>query len=207
MRNKTRNTLLTLGILACCVSSFSFATEAHYATCITCHGANGEGNPAMKAPALAGMSANYLERQIRNFRDGKRGADPSDTWGGQMRAMSAVIGSDENVKAVSTYLAGLPKTPNTTTIEGDIGAGEKLYHGNCGACHGPNGQGNEAFNAPSLTNQDGEYLLRQMQNFVSGSRGAHPDDTYGAQMAMMAKVVNDEQKFKDVISYLQSLSK
>lgn len=43
----------------------------------------------------------------------------------------------------------------------------------CATCHGARGEGMAAANFPRLAGQSGGYLLRQMQNFVDGSR-PHP---------------------------------
>ena len=48
------------------------AGESSYAVCSSCHGVNGEGNQAMHAPALAGMDAEYMRRQLRHFKRGVR---------------------------------------------------------------------------------------------------------------------------------------
>ena len=37
-------------------------------TCVACHGAKAEGNSALQAPALAGQQADYLQRQLTQFR-------------------------------------------------------------------------------------------------------------------------------------------
>ena len=42
------------------------------ANCANCHGTNGRGTGAM--PSLAGQSRDYIARQMRDFRDGKRPA-------------------------------------------------------------------------------------------------------------------------------------
>ena len=49
------------------------------------------------------------------------------------------------------------------------------------------------------------YLLRQLQYFKDGVRGAHPDDLYGMQMAMMAASLRDEQAMQDLVAYINSL--
>ena len=41
----------------------------------------------------------------------------------------------------------------------------------CAACHGANGQGNQALGAPPLAGQDAAYLARQLNNFKAGRRG------------------------------------
>ena len=68
---------------------------------------------------------------------------------------------------------------------GDAEKGKVLYN-ICTACHGPNAEGNPALNAPANAGQDPWYLTRQLKNFRTGIRGAHPDDTFGAQMRPMA---------------------
>ncbi|MEE4661085.1 MAG: c-type cytochrome, partial [Halieaceae bacterium] len=79
--------LLALAIAALSVSTHSHAQQAPaaYGTCIACHGADGAGNPALNAPALAGQDAAYLARQITHFKAGVRGSDPRDTIGRQMQ--------------------------------------------------------------------------------------------------------------------------
>ena len=49
--------------------------ESEYAVCVACHGASGEGNPALNSPSLAGQDASYLVRQLNHFKNGVRGAN------------------------------------------------------------------------------------------------------------------------------------
>ena len=79
--------LPTLVIFCLLASSPIFASEkgkALYQTCIACHGASGEGNKALKAPALAGQQQAYLQRQLEHFKNGVRGADAADVEGAQI---------------------------------------------------------------------------------------------------------------------------
>ena len=55
------------------------AGKALYATCIACHGANGEGNPALNSPGIAGQSQSYVMRQLWDFKQGNRGAKPGQS--------------------------------------------------------------------------------------------------------------------------------
>jgi cytochrome c oxidase subunit 2 len=160
---------------------------AAYQACVACHGEAGEGNPALKAPALAGQGAAYLSRQLINYRTGRRGANPGDTEGGQMRAMADSLTGDGEVTQVSLYLAALPATAVDEPAAGDLRNGESQYHGACGACHGGAAQGNPALNAPRLSNLDTAYLRRQMENFQDGIRGDHPDDRYGRRRGFQAR--------------------
>jgi cytochrome c oxidase subunit 2 len=63
----------------------------------------------------------------------------------------------------------------------------------------------QEMNAPALAGREAWYLIRQIENFKTGVRGTHPDDTYGRQMAPMAQLLADAQAIQDVAAYLSSL--
>ena len=88
---------------------------------------------------------------------------------------------------------------------GDVEKGKVLYN-ICTACHGANAEGNPALNAPANAGQDPWYLTRQLKNYRVGIRGAHPDDTFGAQMRPMAMMLADEKDIADVVAYLTSMA-
>ena len=75
-----------------------------YATCAACHGAKGEGNAELQAPALAARSDWYLVTQLRNYKDGLRGADARDTFGAQMRAIVTALPDDKAITNVVAYI-------------------------------------------------------------------------------------------------------
>lgn len=87
---------------------------------------------------------------------------------------------------------------------GDAERGKQLY-ALCAACHGPNAEGIPALNAPANAGQDPWYMTRQLKNFQAGIRGAHPDDTFGAQMRPMAMVLATDAQIADVVAYITSL--
>ncbi len=68
-------------------------------TCQACHGVNAEGSKALSGPRLAGQHGSYLLRQLAGFRDGFRGANPSDQQGRIMAAMVQTL-SDEQFEQV-----------------------------------------------------------------------------------------------------------
>ena len=88
--------------------------------------------------------------------------------------------------------------------EGDAAAGKALFTA-CAACHGANGEGIAALNAPALGGQDAAYLARQLANFRSGLRGADPADTLGAQMRGMAATLADDKAVADVAAFAATL--
>ena len=61
---------------------------ARFTVCQACHGVDGMGNKALNSPKIAGQEPWYLERQLKNFKAGIRGADPKDKYGMQMRPMA-----------------------------------------------------------------------------------------------------------------------
>jgi cytochrome c oxidase subunit 2 len=48
-------------------------------------------------------------------------------------------------------------------------------------------------------------MARQLDNFKTGVRGAHPKDYYGFQMGLMSITLRDEQAINDVIAYINTL--
>ncbi len=186
-------------------SSIAYAqpiqTPPQYQQCAACHGASGEGNHSLNAPAIAGLSQTYLARQLVNFHSGIRGSDSQDTLGQQMQAMTKALDKDKDIPVLVAYLANLSPVNVAQQTQGDLTNGSRYYQGKCGACHGGQAQGNEAFNAPRLAGQDIDYLKRQMHNFTNGLRGTHSEDKYGRQMAMMAKTTSGKE-LDDILHYI-----
>jgi len=81
--------------------------KTFFQVCAVCHGEHAEGNPDTQAPRLAGQYPWYLERQLRNFRAGIRGADSSDTNGFMMAPMAKGLPSDDAVTDVVAYISTL----------------------------------------------------------------------------------------------------
>ena len=75
----------------------------------------------------------------------------------------------------------------------------------CSSCHGPEGEGSQAMNAPALAGQEGWYLKRQIHKFKDGQRGTHAEDIYGMQMRPMAMTLANDAKIDEVVAYIASL--
>src|SRR5215510_8101956 len=75
--------------------------EKGVAACAACHGATAAGVP-VQYPSLAGQYADYIEAQLKSFRSGERANDPN-----RMMRMTAAQLSDDEIKAVADYIAGL----------------------------------------------------------------------------------------------------
>ena len=177
-----------------------------YQSCIACHGDAAQGNAALGAPALAGQGAAYLERQLKYFKTGVRGADPRDTQGAQMQPLASAL-DDAAISLLANYLSALTPTVPKTAQAGDLKNGNNYYQSKCGACHGGQAEGNPSLNAPGLAALDAAYLKHQYRNFQLGIRGAHHQDTYGRQMKMMASSLPADKDLDDVIAYIHSLAK
>jgi cytochrome c oxidase subunit 2 len=93
---------------------------------------------------------------------------------------------------------------NSAAVAGNAAVGAAQY-AVCAACHGQQGEGMQALNAPKLAGQSPWYLKRQLQNYKSGARGAHQDDVYGKQMAPMAATLANEAAIDNVIAHIQTL--
>ena len=176
--------------------------KAAYAVCTACHGANGAGNKALNSPSIAGQEAWYVERQLKNFKAGIRGADAKDTYGMQMRPMAMTLADDQAIADMAAYVSSMPKIKSfERTVSGDEVAGKSSYM-ICSTCHGPKGAGNRALNAPKLTGLQDWYIVRQLKNFKSGIRGTKKGDLYGMQMRPMAMTLANDEAIRNVAAYI-----
>jgi cytochrome c oxidase subunit 2 len=180
------------------------AGAAQYAVCMACHGPSGEGNPSLNAPRLAGQQAWYLRRQLYAFRNGLRGVHANDTYGAQMRAFASMLPDDAAIRNLAAYVETLPGHEPVATVTGNAKRGRSLYT-TCGNCHGMNGEGVWALNAPRLADMSDWYMVRQLQNFQQRIRGAHSQDFYGWQMATMADSLADDRAINDIVAYVNTL--
>jgi cytochrome c553 len=72
--------------------------------CMACHGPAGSGNPQANFPAIAGQHAAYVEKALKDFRDGNRTNDAS-------KMMQSVVArmTDEEMASVAQYIQGLSR--------------------------------------------------------------------------------------------------
>ncbi len=105
-----------------------------------------------------------------------------------------------------TWLASLPTFTQTLTRDpANIKQGKQHYTG-CISCHGIDGQGIEAMNAPQLAGLSRWYLQRQLGYFKQNIRGQNSTDIYGQQMSAMSALLIDDKAVEDVSAYLSSLA-
>ena len=180
-------------------------SEPLYAPCASCHGSEGEGNQKLGAPRLAGQQGWYIERQLRNWRDGIRGTHAEDLYGMQMRPMAMTLTNDAAISKVASFISTLQGAPLKPTIKGNTDSGKSAYL-TCIACHGAEGEGNKALNAPKIAGLPDWYIARQLRSFKKGIRGSHQKDIYGMQMRPMAMTLANDEAIDNVASYISTFT-
>ncbi|TKB44899.1 cytochrome c oxidase subunit II [Thalassotalea mangrovi] len=180
------------------------AGKAQYQMCTSCHGSEGQGVESLNGPAISHLAPWYIKRQLVYFKHKIRGDQSSDPIGAPMAAIAQTLVDEQQIKNLIAYIEQLPKPNKVSIAQGNIEKGKSLYK-NCGLCHGSDGQGNYALNAPRLAGQHDWYLKRQLQNFSERVRGAHPQDMFGNQMLLMVKSLKNEQDLNNIVAYIGSL--
>jgi len=199
--------LLTSSVLACAigpvlaaVSDSDRKTAAKMATetCAVCHGAGGR-SATPTFPRLAAQTPEYLEAQLKAFRDQTRG-DPDAIaymWG-----MASQL-SDSMIVALAEYYSQQKPAAGAQANAAAIAAGRKIYEEGipslqipaCETCHGKGAVGNGVM--PRLAGQHAPYLFKQMLVIQSVLRSA----------PVMHGIVKDltPAQMQEVAAYLNSL--
>jgi cytochrome c553 len=115
-------------------------------TCAACHSLDGI-SVMVRFPKLAGQRPDYIAKQVRDFRDGRRGDD-----GGQMVAIASEIGDDELAKTAA-YFGGLPAPPPDASPEMETAEwrrGAALYQDGDAAAGGAGGASRDAALATTM---------------------------------------------------------
>jgi cytochrome c553 len=146
--------------------------------CMTCHGVDGAGNAGGGFPRLAGMDADYLARQIRDYREGRRRnaiMQPiAQALTDEQAADAAAFYAAQAAQAAQAAAAGAPATEQAATGErlATLGAWDRQVPA-CESCHGPGGRGlGAAF--PGLAGQHASYLAAQLHAWKNGTRANDP---------------------------------
>jgi cytochrome c553 len=166
--------------------------------CQACHGANGNSaNPEW--PSLAGLGADYIADQLKNFKEAKRN--------NPVMMPNAANLSPDDMADLGAYF----DSQVNTGLEADPSywrAGEKLYRAGdrargipaCMACHGPTGRGNEPAKFPALRGQHSVYVAKQLNDYASGARATGLNGI----MPTIAKRLSPDD-IRNVSSYVQGL--
>ena len=171
--------------------------QASYgAVCAACHAADGNSTIPLQ-PKLAGQHPEYLVKQLREFKDGKRN-DPV------MKGFASTL-SDGDMQNIAAWLHTQAPKSGFSKDKDSIALGERIYRGGiqerqiaaCASCHSPNGSGIPA-QYPRLSGQHAEYTVKSLTDFRDGKR------SNSIPMAQVAAKLNDRE-IKAVADYIAGL--
>ncbi len=182
------------------------AGKAKAASCFACHGTDGN-SIAPNFPNLAGQSASYLYKQMKDFKAGKR-KDPT------MDAMIMPV-DDQAMQDISAFFATQKIKPGKADAA-LVDAGTAIYKGGiaeigvpaCMSCHGPTGAGNPGVGFPQLSSQKSTYVENQLKNFRDAAQNNSTVGRHNDVNKMMRNVVKrmSDPEIKAVAQYIQGLN-
>ena len=164
--------------------------------CAACHTSDGSrGSPAN--PILQGQHADYLVKQLTEFKSGKRA-------NAVMSGMAAAL-TEDDMRNLAAFYASKQAKPGFAKNKDTVALGEKIYRGGiagkqvpaCAGCHRPTGADIPA-QYPRQGGQHGEYTEAQLVAFRSGARAN------SAQMTAIAARMSDKE-IKAVADYVAGL--
>ena len=164
--------------------------------CFLCHGATGDSSSPLY-PKLAGQNAEYMLKQLRNFK--RRERDSSD-----MRKIVADMDDDEMRAAAFFFSRQQPSQGNSAYAEMRA-VGEKIYREGdpgkglkpCRECHGDTGAGSATL--PRLAGQHTLYIETQLTLFEERKR-----TNDNAQMQDIAQRLTTDE-IRALAEYLRGL--
>jgi len=164
--------------------------------CAACHTPTGNSVITLN-PKLAGQHPEYIEKQLTEFKSGKRA-------NAVMSGMASML-SEDDMKNLAAYFASQNLTLGQAKTNGAGSLGEKIYRGGiaatnvpaCAACHGATGAGLPK-QFPRLAGQHADYTLAQLRTFRTGERANAP-----MMMAIATKMTDAEMVA--VADYIQGL--
>jgi cytochrome c553 len=166
--------------------------------CAGCHAADGN-SVAAANPKLAGLNAEYLNKQLNDFKSGAR----------KNAIMSGMVASltPQDMLNLSAYFSAQQAKPATSKDQQLALLGQKIYRGGvlgagvpaCASCHGAQGKGVPT-QFPRLAGQHGDYIYAQLNGFRVGDRA---NDAAKMMRTIAAKMTDADMKA--VSSYIQGL--
>lgn len=152
--------------------------QASAAICMACHQADGNGMniPGGESwPRLAGIDANYMYKQLVEFKNGQR-------VNASMMPFATML-TDQQMKDLAVYYSQLPAGAGAGgEVDAELLAyGEKLvtvgdwdrYIVPCGTCHGPGNKG-AGQHFPGIAGQHAGYIESQLMAWKEGQRDNDP---------------------------------
>jgi cytochrome c553 len=157
--------------------------------CAACHGTDGN-STAPANPKIAGQGADYLNKQLRDFKagGGKKPVRESAIMNGMVANLS-----EGDMKGLAAYYSGQALKPAAAADKDLAAVGQKLWRGGdmangvpaCAGCHGPAGAGIPA-QFPRLAGQYADYNAAQLTAFREGRRANDPNSMMRGVAARMS---------------------
>jgi cytochrome c553 len=169
--------------------------------CASCHGQEGHGYEELRAPAIAGLPDFYFMQQVKRFREGLRGSNPSEKDVYFMHRETVELDDDLYRDLAKLVAAMKPRKP-TPTISGNAERGAKLYAKHCASCHGPEAKGDASKGAPPLGLFQDWYVVEQIKRFKKGKRKADAQHAESVQMHSMAKWLWQDRDLRDLAVFV-----
>lgn len=168
--------------------------------CAQCHAFNGASDSSGAFPRIAGQSAQYLAKQLRDFASGVRS--------NALMSPVAKALSPDDVADVTAYFASLnpPFPPLKPPSPDVVNRGQQLARvgdaqrrvQSCNNCHGPDGAGLPP-TVPYLAGQYASYIAFQLKMWQQGYRKNSPEE-----MADVAKLL-DAAEIAAVAAFYQQV--
>ncbi|MGH8672500.1 MAG: c-type cytochrome [Burkholderiales bacterium] len=166
--------------------------------CTACHGADGNSTITTN-PSLAGQIPEYLYKQLRDFKSGKRS---NPIMAGMVQNLS-----EADMAALADYYAAKTPKQNVARDQQLVDIGQRVFRGGdtgsgvpaCAGCHNPKGAGLPAL-FPRLAGQHAEYVAAQLNAYRVGGR-ANDDNSV---MRTIASRMTDKE-IRGVAEYISGL--
>jgi cytochrome c553 len=184
--------------------------------CFACHGPDGN-SPALPPPTeqwpkLAGQMPEYINKQLHDFKAGKRA-------NAQMSPMAQNV-VEADIADLAAFFAKQQVKPSEATDKTLLATGESLFLKGksaraefvaaCVGCHGINGTGRRDWAdsykvapsvlAPAIGGQHASYIAKQLKAFRDGSRA----NDVGKVMKNVASRLDDKE-IAAVAEYVSTL--
>jgi cytochrome c553 len=184
---RTTGTLVAMGLLV--LAAPVLAQDAGTVTVTACQPCHGGAQTAPAFPKLDGQHAAYLEKQLREYKSGKRKSDV-------MAPLIAAMKKGQ-IPAMAAHFAGQKPAQGAVENQELASRGKALFEeGNrttgvpaCVGCHMASGTGAERY--PRLAGQGQAYTVQQLADFKSGKRS---NDRAHVMRLIAGRLTDDEMK-------------
>jgi cytochrome c553 len=189
-KEKMKLLIFALMLILPLLTVIDAATAAKSDSCAHCHGTDGN-STSSAYPSLAGQPRDYLYRQMKDFKEGRR----------KNSMMSPSIGvlSDQDMQELAEYFSAQSLVRSKFDANpAKVEQGKKIsQEAQCTTCHQAGFKGLSEF--PRLSRQKYPYIVKQLKDYRDGLR-----TNDNGVMAPTAKNLSDEQ-IEALAHYLASL--